>query len=365
MTWLEEQQKLIEMGFIVREEEIGDTEVVLISPSKGAMFDINWTPELLQYRSSMWMKEKKEPISLSFKKFFNWGERSEIFAPPADLTDAVLLEKLDGSTLIVSKFNGHLIHRTRGTVNAQDLESGFEIEELIKKYPKAFHNKWVDMEEYTFLYEWTSPFNRIVLDYGDEPDIHLIGVIENFSYNMLSQDRVDIIAQAIGVKRPTYYTFKDVEDMLSTIAAFKGKEGACAYFDQDILKVKGDEYLALHAFKNHCHINSIIDMFLAYDRPSYSEFTERVESAFDYECLRMAQGIISQVCDASKQIEQMLAHMQSFCDQIKDLQRKEQAAKIIEAYGNTERSGAVFTILDGKKVNDKSYKRFLYQLTKG
>jgi hypothetical protein len=38
------------------------------------------------------------------------------------------VEKLDGSTLIVSKYNGQYILRTRGTVDASKLANGFELE---------------------------------------------------------------------------------------------------------------------------------------------------------------------------------------------------------------------------------------------
>lgn len=365
MNWLEEQEELVKMGFVVRELEIGNTSAVLIYPSKKAMFEINWTTDLLQYRSSMWMREKKIPISLSFKKFFNWGERENIFAPPTDLSGGVFMEKLDGSTLIVSKWNGFLLARTRGTVDARDLEFGFEIEDLKRLYPKAFDNDWIDSENYTLLFEWTSPFNRIVLDYGDEPQIKLIGAINHNFYTMLNQTMLDSISKELDVERPAYYNFDSVETMLQTIKDLKGKEGICAYFDQDILKVKGDEYLALHAFKSHCHINSIIDMFLAYDRPSYNEFSEKIQLSFDYECFQLAQGIMSQVCDAAVKIEKMIEHMRTFCGRLKGLERRVQAAKIIESYGDSARAGAAFTILDGKQIDDKTYKKFLYQFTKG
>jgi len=367
MTWIERQDELVKMGFVVRDCELGGEDCVLIYPSKKATFDIKWTEELMQFRSSIWTKNYGIPVSLSFKKFFNWGEREDLCAPPESLHGAVAVEKVDGSTLIVSKFNGELIVRTRGTVDARDLDNGSEIDELIKEYPVAFDNELINRETHTLLFEWTTPTNRIVLDYGDAPQLHLIGVVQHNNYKYMQQDKLDAVAVFMGVERPVTHPFDCVERMMETVKAFKDQEGICLYFGkevQDILKVKGTDYLAKHAFKSHCTINSVIDMFIERGRPLHNEFLHQLEEEFDYECVQMAVGYVSDVCDAYRHVQKMIAHMEEFVAPLRNVERKEAAIAIMQAYGKTNRSGYAFNILDGKSLDDAAIRKLLHQRCK-
>ncbi len=78
-----------------------------------------------------------------------------------------MVEKLDGSLLIVSKYNGQYILRTRGTVDASIMANGHELE-IFKNtiLSKLADNN--DTWDYSVLFEWLSPINKIVLNYGDE-----------------------------------------------------------------------------------------------------------------------------------------------------------------------------------------------------
>jgi hypothetical protein len=62
------------------------------------------------------------------------NENPEHFPVPTDLKNSVITDKLDGSLLIVSKYKGNYILRTRGTVDATRLENGYELEIFKQKY---------------------------------------------------------------------------------------------------------------------------------------------------------------------------------------------------------------------------------------
>ena len=119
-------------NFMVHPHFIGDHEVVLVQP---VHIGARWRKDTMIFRSSVWDMEGN-PVSLSFKKFFNYGEQPALAPIPPSLHGAELLEKLDGSTLLFSRYKGHTVIRTRGTVDARKQENGYEIDYLIQKYPK-------------------------------------------------------------------------------------------------------------------------------------------------------------------------------------------------------------------------------------
>ena len=357
---LEDLQK---NDFIIRHSVIADTPVVLIYPQH---IGVKWTKDNMIFRSSVWTAEGK-PVSLGWKKFGNWGENPDLFIVPDTLKNSVVLEKMDGSLLIISKFKSELITRTRGTFDARTLTNGNEIDELIRKYPKVFNNELIDTEEYSILCEWTSPVNRIVLDYGPQPQLFLLGIVKHSDYTYLPQAQVDNFAKIWNIVRPETYEFKDIPSMINAIQALKGKEGVCVFHgkDQNISKVKSVEYLTKHAFKNDVNLESVIDMFLEYGRPDYKTFMHTLEQNFDFECAQMARGLVSQVIEANREVEKIIAHMKTFVAPLRMKPRKEAAGAIMSAYGNTNRSGYAFKLLDNKPLDNTMYKKMLFQVMKG
>jgi hypothetical protein len=121
-------------SFMVHQHKIGEHEVTLVQPIH---IGATWNRGNLIFRSSVWDKEGN-PVSLSFKKFFNWDEKPDIDPAPETLEGAKLLEKLDGSTLIISRYKGITVMRTRGTVDAYQQANADELTFLREKYDKFF-----------------------------------------------------------------------------------------------------------------------------------------------------------------------------------------------------------------------------------
>ena len=236
-------------NFMVHTHLIGNEQVYLVQPIHiGAVWDgINDI-----FRSSVWDMEGNL-ISASFKKFVNWGEKPHIYPVPTNLAGAKLMEKVDGSTLIFSRWNRNTIIRTRGTVDARKQENGHEIDVLLAKYPKFI--EFLEMEETStcsYVFEWTSPTNQIVINYGFEPDMVLTAIIDHKDYSYAPQAVLDNWAKIWGCRRPQTFSYDSIEEMKASVEAFKGMEGICVYFhdDQKIRKVKGAEYLYVHRSKS-------------------------------------------------------------------------------------------------------------------
>ena len=93
---------------------------------------INWNRNNKILRSSIW-NSNGELVSASFPKFVNWGEKPEVFPVPTSLKDCVFTQKMDGSTLIISKYKRQYIIRTRGTIDASLMEKNGQEIELFKE----------------------------------------------------------------------------------------------------------------------------------------------------------------------------------------------------------------------------------------
>jgi hypothetical protein len=354
--------------FVTRPVEIAGEMCYLVFPPH---IGTKWTKDTLIFRSSVWNSDG-ELISAGFKKFFNWGEQPDLSYTPFSMTangGVKLLEKIDGSTLIVSKYKGELITRTRGTIDASIMENSHELDSLKEKYPKAFDNGPLNSGEFSFIYEWVTPNNRIVLRYP-EPDIYLIGVIIHEMYGMVPQWRLDEVAQDFGLKRPKYYNFNSLKEMHEAVEAFKGVEGLCVYcnHDQDIRKVKGVDYLARHRMKDELgSFERVVDFYFTQGRPNFNDFYQAIVDTVDWETAEECRGDASRIVDGMKEVNKIVEGMHKFVAPLKaDLKmpRKEEATRIFQSYGNTNRASYVFKILDGKDLEDKEYKKLLYQVLK-
>jgi hypothetical protein len=359
-----EIQKVDLTQFMVHEHSLNGEIVYLIQPQH---IGTKWTQDNKHMRSVV-VNYAGEVISASFPKFTNWGENTDHFPVPNSLKNATIVEKLDGSTLIVSKYNGQYILRTRGTVDASKLANGFELE----LFKSTILNKLQDNNDtwdYSIIWEWLSPINKIVLSYGDEPMWKLIGFINHINYSLAQQDMLDAMAKKYDLLRPEIYTFTDISDMLQIVDKWQNKEGVCLYSknDQVIHKIKASKYLLLHHLKSELSsLEKVLDVWLEQGMPDYQTFYNYIFTTFDFELAEQIKGTISRICDAKKEVDLIVSGMNEFVNnRLKTLPtRKLQAEQVISAYGNTNRASFLFKLLDGKSLGKEEYKKLLFQVLK-
>lgn len=321
------------------------------------------------FRSSLWNNDG-DLVSAGFPKFTNWGENPENFPVPTSLKNTVIVEKLDGSLLIVSKYKGQFILRTRGTSDASRLDNGAELEVFRNTIlPKLEQYCSLVTWNHSFLFEWTSPLQKIILNYGDVPKFTLVGYINHSDYSLAYQAGLDTIAKELELERAVTYDFPSVEQLLADVDAWKGKEGVCVYSrdGQYIHKCKSLWYLSLHRMKESLSsIDKVIDVWFSQGCPAYQQFEQNITNQFDYELWQQCRGEASNICDAYKDVQKIISGMKVFVDEtLKPLpNRRAQAERVLAAYGNTNRASFVFALLDGKTLDSEQEKKLLYQVLK-
>jgi hypothetical protein len=344
--------------FCIRGCVIGNTECVLIFPIK---HDIKWNDENKIFRSSIWTKDG-DLVSASWKKFTNLGEQPEF--EPLDIdSDIQFIHKLDGSTLIVSKFKEELIVRTRGTHDATILDNGDEIPFLKQKYPLIFDNDVLNNERYSIICEWYSPRNIIVEREAEEPTLWLTGIIKHEDYSYLSQKELDNLSTEWKIERPFRYQFNSLSSMIESVNQWKKGEGIVIYGNngQVLKKTKSDRYLLLHRIKSQLNSqNNLIKYYVDAEMPSCENFYKKIETDFDFEIAIQVKDEIEKICVAGEYTKKYIDNILEMIHDIRRVEsRKEQAEMIKRNY--KENSSYVFCILDNKIITNQQWVKLITQ----
>jgi RNA ligase len=115
-------------------------------------------------------------MSRPFHKFFNVNEREETQAHVVDMSQPhVVMEKRDGSMVRPILVDGYIRWASKMGITSV----GMQAEEFVAKNIK-YKNfaSWCIKEGLTPIFEWTSPFNQIVLPYEEE-NLTLLAVRDN------------------------------------------------------------------------------------------------------------------------------------------------------------------------------------------
>ena len=167
-------------------------------------------------------------VAKPFDKFFNIEEGK--YTPTENFE---VYEKMDGSLGIVFWYRGQWVVATRGSFTS---DQAIKAREILKKY-----NTDIMFRHMTFCFEIIYPENRIVLDYGDDEKLVMLGAFDRWGkdYDISDWDEwgFDVVKKYDGIK-----DFKELKAMVKD-----DQEGFVVKFSNgDRIKVKGVEYLRLH-----------------------------------------------------------------------------------------------------------------------
>ena len=167
-------------------------------------------------------------VAKPFDKFFNIEEGK--FTPTENFE---VYEKMDGSLGIVFWYEGQWVIATRGSFGS---DQAMKAREILKKY-----NTDIMFRHLTFCFEIIYPENRIVLDYGDDEKLVLLGTFnkdgKEVDVEIWSQWGFDVVKKYDGIN-----DYKQLKEMVKN-----DQEGFVVKFSNgDRVKVKGVEYLRLH-----------------------------------------------------------------------------------------------------------------------
>jgi hypothetical protein len=357
--------------FNLKDVTIAGDECILITPKHMAT---SWDDTNARFRSCIVRKSDNYVVSQGFLKFTNFGERPD-FQPWDNSWKFTATMKIDGTLLIISKYKGELITRTRGTTDIRQMTNGHEIDILMKKYPKVFDNAFVNSGNFTVLCEFTTPSNIIVLREHDEPTLTLVGMVEYGSsrcdnrskYFYWTQVSLDQLGELWEVNRPEKYHYNTIEECILDVAAWTGKEGVVLYSPdgQTLKKIKSSEYCELHKLATGIKgIKQVLDVFMASPRfVEEKEFYNYISTTLDFEIAEKCKDFIGQITEAYGKFLHTYNIIQIEVDRfIKPLEtRKEQAIAITTKFKGWQ-TPLAFCLLDNKDIEEKLQRIAMEQL---
>ena len=149
-------------------------------------------------------------------------------------TSFQVFDKLDGSLGILYWLGGKPFIASRGSFSSEQSDKANEL----------LHQKYVDVipnlnPSYTYLFEIIYPENRVVVDYGNEEKLVLIGMVE-------TKTGIELPLLDIGFPLVKEYTNFSKIDELSQ-QQWENHEGFVIRFENGYrVKLKFEEYVRLH-----------------------------------------------------------------------------------------------------------------------
>jgi RNA ligase len=264
---LEILQKYHEEGLLHKQTH-PTLDLTIWNYSPKVQYEKLWDDITMQCRGLV-TNSKGEIVARPFKKFFNYEEHK-----PEDLPNEFfeVYEKMDGSLGILFNYENEWILATRGSFTSPQSIKGKEI--LDKKYDVTPLRK-----DNTYLFEIIYPENRIVVDYGAEEKLVVLGAIHTETGDEVSDSALSTMT-GLGFEVVTIYkTWGEGYDLLKEEIS-KDKEGYVIRFKNGFrMKIKGDEYVRLHRILTNVSNRDIWE-YLKHNK-SFDELLEKVPDEFN------------------------------------------------------------------------------------
>lgn len=289
-----------------------------------------WDDITMQCRGLV-TNSKGEIVARPFKKFFNYEEHK-----PEDIPNESfeVYEKMDGSLGIVFYYENEWHLATRGSFTSPQAIKGREI---LNKYR-------LDMLSWskTYLFEIIYPENRIVVNYGDEEKLVLLGC----NFKKTNQEAPIDLYSDFGFDIVTLYkTWGEGYDLLKEEIS-KDKEGYVIRFKNGFrMKIKGEEYVRLHRILTNISNRDIWE-YLKDEKP-FDDLLEKVPDEFNNWVKDTVRDLTVRFENIEKDYKEIFENLSN-----QNLSRKDFAAKA----KHYRHSNILFNLLDGKNPKQSIWK---------
>lgn len=291
--YLEEERN----GFINIKVHPEDENILILNYTDATTYARHWTHETMTSRglildvSDAIEQDKIYILASPFEKFFNLGENPEYEEGMEEWEIESVMEKMDGSLGISYFFNDEIRFATRGSFTS---EQAIKATQIWKDKYQTYHSMKIDLGvPITYLVEIIYPENRIVVNYGQEEELVMIGVryIGNNALNFNSdgiKEAIDIESKSLHMRRAKFYehTFEEMLAMKEVISA-QTEGWVIKFTNGKRVKIKGREYLDVHRIMHGLSIKAKYkawseDRLTDYIMKLPEEYREELETFQEY-----------------------------------------------------------------------------------
>ena len=218
-------------------------------------------PMALECRGSVF-DESGKCISRTFPKFFNLNENEQTQYHNLDFTGAIFFNKKDGSMITSIVIDGNVYLKTKKSFYS---DVAIDAQKNLDADTETF-TIWLSGYGLTPIYEYTSPDNKVVINYGDTPAFTLLAVVDNETGKYLEHYiLIELITERFpfgGLKIPIIETYDiTIEEALSQREYLEGIEGwVCLLQDGTRVKIKTEWYRRNHHLQTDLTYRDIAEM---------------------------------------------------------------------------------------------------------
>lgn len=244
-------------GYIRVQYHPEDSNLAILNYTELATFERRWNKYTMSARGLIldFTKVKNNGLiyilAKPFEKFFNFGEMPELEKDMNFNNISEVMEKMDGSLGISYFFNDEIRFATRGSFTS---EQAIKATEMWRENYSHLYNDDPDFyinAPVTYLVEIIYPENQIVVDYGENEELVLIGMNHLFNDYQATYEDLYWEAGDLGMRVPKIYNYSFFELMQKKKEIDSNEEGWILRFDNDKrLKIKGDEYIQVHRIRH-------------------------------------------------------------------------------------------------------------------
>lgn len=272
------------------------------------------------------LDENMNVLCRPFDRFFNFGEALEI-TETFEFDNAQVYEKVDGSLIKLWNHDGVWRVGTRGTAFAESENYTGEVFEKLVCDAFGVVNIWhlhtlleqIRLpDDYTFIFEYISPKNRVVTPYTED-EMVLLAVRSNETGSYIGRVNHTVTEMrklGLNVRAVKLYDFSSVESMKIFLSEQSSlDEGfVCHDLVNDIrIKLKSPKYVAIHRIKGET-------------LPTPKRIMELAVTGEDGEFLTYFPEMEEQFAPYRESYEEMVSEMEIYYDQIAPIDEQKEFA---------------------------------------
>lgn len=332
---------MVEEGWLI--SQVHPTlDLTIYNYSQKTQYESYWVEETLMARGLV-LNSAGEIVARPFGKFFNASEFPDQIP---DLPFEVY-EKMDGSLGIFFWYYKddilYPVFASRGSFTSEQAVKGWEMLQKLPYRDLAYG--------YTHMFEIIYPENRIVVDYGRDEKLVLLGIF----YNNGREVPFNSIEKSLGdsFELVKVYNIKENWDHLVSLNE-PNKEGFVIRFSNGFrVKVKFEEYVRLHRIITNVSTTDIWERMMAGE--SLDEVLEKVPDEF-FDWVRETQAELLTSFNFIKATA--LEEYRLVCERVSNegLSEREYAKAFAERIAQNRMKHLLFGLKNGKSIDTEIWK---------
>lgn len=343
----------IEAGNVTRRFH-PDYQLAILNYTDHVQFKGRWNEITRQTRGLIYNWKTGEIVARPFGKFFNYGDEPNTGHLSLDTPVWGYYDKADGSLgILYPTPDGTIAVATRGSfVSDQALHATALLQTEEYEWMREDAHEWRGI--YTSLVEIIYPENRIVLNYGDDDKLVLLGFV------YMKTGRFEPEGGWLFGQGETVFEGKKWEEphlTLRDVVSLPDRPNAEGYViwlnPTTAIKLKQEDYKALHRIVSNLTPKEVWRQGMA---GTLEAFMGSVPDEFFEEVKWMAHKLGSEFNDIFALATLHMSHLRQVQDESAEGWTRREQAEWIQAMVPKQYQGLVFSLLDNKSIDQAIYR---------